>query len=142
MRDGFVCSGSMKNVSIDDAKVKEVLAGRVPIRKLFTKEQKALYALHAPKGLELDSLSILGPISILKLKFSPTGLNQKLVAELWFYPDGSQILELSTKALPGKAEQVAREARAFLEHRGVKPGTAQSTKTITALADYSKELSS
>jgi hypothetical protein len=41
-------------------------------------------------------ISILGPISVLKLKFSPKGYPRKLVAELWRYPDNSMILGLST----------------------------------------------
>lgn len=139
MPDGYVCSGSMKSY-FDDPIIKDVIAGRRPIRKLFSKEQRALYALHAPKGLDLDSLSILGPITILKLRFAPTGLNQKLVAELWFYPDGSRILELSTKALVATAPLVAREVRGFLQQRGVKSGVAQSTKTRSALDYYSKQL--
>jgi hypothetical protein len=140
MPDGYVCSGSMKNVAIDDAIVKDVVAGRKPVRKLFTKEQRALYALHAPKGIDIDSLSILGPITIMKLKFAPSGLNQKIVAELWFYPDGSRILELSTKALVATAPLVAREVRGFLQQRGVKSGISQSTKTRSALDYYSKQL--
>jgi len=45
-------------------------------------------------------MSVLGPITVLKLKFSPEGYGRRLVAEPWFYPDGSQILELSTKCAP------------------------------------------
>jgi hypothetical protein len=41
------------------------------------------------------------------------------VAELWFYPDGPRILELSTKCLPGEGFQVAAETKAFLAARGV-----------------------
>lgn len=108
MPDGFVCSGSMKNIGINDVAVKEVLAGKRPIRKLFTKEQRALLAQHAPQGLELDALAILGPINVVKLRFSPLGFNRKMVAELWNYPDGSRILELSTKATPVEAQLVAR----------------------------------
>lgn len=140
MPDGYVCSGSMKNVGIVDSDIKDVIAGRKPIRSLFNKQQRALYTLHAPKGLDLDALSILGPITILKLRFAPSGLNQKLVAEMWFYPDGSKILELSTKALVTTAPLVAREVRGFLAQRGVKSGVAQSTKTRTALDYYSKQL--
>ena len=73
-------------------------AGRT--RKLFSKEQRAFYAEHAPDGLELDDLSVLGPIFVLKLKFAPQDFDRKLVAELWLYPDGSRILELSTKCAP------------------------------------------
>ena len=42
--------------------------GNRAIRKLFTKEQRAFYREHAPEGLELDDLSMLGPINVLKLK--------------------------------------------------------------------------
>ena len=38
----------------------------LPIRKVFTKEQRAFYKQHAPNGIKLDSLSILGPIFVLK----------------------------------------------------------------------------
>ena len=63
--------------------------GSRPIRKLFSKEQRAFYAAHAPDGIDLDSLSVLGPISILKLKLEPEGFGRRLVGELWMYPDGS-----------------------------------------------------
>jgi hypothetical protein len=138
MPTGFVCSGSMKNLSINDADVKDVIAGRKPIRKLFTKEQRALFAAKAPEGLDLNDLSILGPITVLKLKFAPVGFTRKLVAELWSYPDGSRILELSTKCAPNDATLAARETMSFLSTRGVKPGVGQSTKTRSALEFYSK----
>ena len=57
------------------------------------------------------------------------------MAELWLYPDGERILELSTKAAPGKGIQVAVQTRAFLAERGVDLYGEQQTKTKTAL-DY------
>jgi hypothetical protein len=62
------------------------------------------------------------------------------VAELWLYPDGSRILELSTKCTPSDGFQVAAEARAFLASRGVEMGGEQQTKTKTALEFFAKEL--
>jgi hypothetical protein len=94
---GFVCSGSLKGKLVQ-GDVKEVLRGQRPVRKLFTKQQRAFFAEHAPAGIDLDDLSVLGPITVLKLKFSPEGYDRRLVAELWLYPDGSRILELSTSA--------------------------------------------
>ena len=88
--------------------------GKKPLHKLFTKGQRAFFAEHAPDGIELDDLSILGPMNVLKLKFSPTDFARRLVAELWLYPDGSRILELSTKCLPSETFQVAAETKAFL----------------------------
>jgi hypothetical protein len=52
---------------------------------------------------------------------------------MWFYPDGSRLLELSTKCLPGEAFQVSAEARAFLTQRGVSLEGDQETKTRKAL---------
>jgi hypothetical protein len=138
MPGGFVCSGSMKG-EVKDKLLKEVLSGQHPIRKLFSKEQRALFAAHAP-GVDLDALSILGPINILKLKFSPADFGRKMVAELWFYPDNSQILELSTKCEPADAFQVAAESKAFLASHGVDLGAPQQTKTKTAMEFFAAEL--
>jgi hypothetical protein len=139
MPGGFVCSGSLKGKQGPKA-VKEVLSGDRTIRKLFTKEQRAFYAEHAPDGIGLDDLSVLGPINVLKLRFNPVGFNGRMVAELWFYPDGSHILELSTKCAPADAFTVAAEARAFLAEKGVDLGSEQQTKTRTALEFFAKEL--
>ena len=61
---------------------------------------------------------------------------QSLVAEMWFYPDGSRILELSTKCLPEDALKVAGETRAYLVERGINLDGEQQTKTKTALEFY------
>jgi len=93
MPGGFVCSGSMTGIpSID---VREVVAGKRRLRELFTKEQRSFYAEHAPEGVAIDDLSILGPIFVLKLKLAPKTFGRKIVAEMWLYPDNSRILELS-----------------------------------------------
>ena len=69
----------------------------------------------------------------LALDILGSAVTRKLVGELWMYPDGSQIVELSTKAKPGEAFQVAAEARAFLLSLGVDLTGEQQTKTKTAL---------
>ncbi len=139
MPGGFVCSGSMKR-ALGSAAVMDAVSGKRPLRKLFSKEQRALYAAHAPAGIELDDLEILGPIFVLKLKFSPEAYDRKLVAEVWLYPDNSMILELSTKCLPSEAFQVAAETRAYLVERGIDLSGEQATKTKKALEYFSKRL--
>ena len=52
---------------------------------------------------------------MLKLRLDRRRLGRRLVAELWLYPDGSRILELSTKCRPSEPFQVAAETRAFLD---------------------------
>jgi uncharacterized protein DUF5661 len=135
----YVCSGSMKHM-MGAGDVKSAVAGKEPLRKLFSKEQRALYAAHAPAGLELDDLTILGPILVLKVKFAPEGYGGKLVAELWLYPDNSMLLELSTKCAPSEAFQVAAETRAFLTEHGIDLSGEQATKTKKALEFFSRRL--
>jgi hypothetical protein len=131
MPGAFVCSGSFKGEA--KASVADVAAGKQPIRKLFSKPQRAFFATHAPDGVELDDLSVLGPVHALKLKLTPKGLKHRLAVELWLYPDGTQILELSTKCAPGDWFKVATESRDFLAGAGLDLTAEQSTKTRTAL---------
>jgi hypothetical protein len=126
--------------ALEKSHVRETVAGKRPLRKLFSKEQRALYAAHAPEGLELDDLSTLGPVFVLKLKWVPEGYDRKLVAELWLYPDNSMIIELSTKCAPSEAFQVAAETRAFLTQRDVDLTGEQETKTKKALEFFSERL--
>ncbi len=135
----FVCSASLKGSGgIDDCL--EVARGTRPIRKLFSKPQRAFFAEHAPDGIGLDDLSVLGPITLLKLKFSVPEYTRPLVAEMWFYPDGSRILELSTKCPPSEAFDVAVQGRSLLTKRGLDLSGAQQTKTSTALRFFSRQL--
>ena len=132
MPGGFVCSASFKGVA-SNAGIREVALGSRPIRKLFSKAQRTFYAEHAPEGLGIDDLTVLGPIPTLRVKFQPVGTEQRFVGELWLYPNGSQIVELSTKTAPAAALEVAAESRALLEARGVDLSAEQQTKTKTAL---------
>jgi hypothetical protein len=134
---GHVCSGSLKGVPAK-ANVREATGGARPVRKLFSKEQQRLFAEHAPDGVTFDDLAVLGPIFVLKLKNTPEGYERSLVTELWMYPDGSRILELSTKCEPSEAFQVAAQSRAFLASRGIDLGGEQQTKTRTALEFFAK----
>jgi hypothetical protein len=137
MPGGFVCSASMKGAPTG---VREASFGQRPLRKLFSKEQRAFYAAHAPDGIAIDELSILGPLFVLKLKLAPKAFGRKLVGEMWLYPDGSRLLELSTKCAPSEAFQVAAESRAFLAQKGLDLGGEQETKTKKALDFFSKAL--
>ena len=110
------------------------------MRKLFSKEQRAFFAAHAPEGLEIDDLAVLGPIFVLKLKLAPETFSRRIVAEMWLYPDGARVVELSTKCLPGEGIDVVDEVRTFLQGKGIDLGGEQQTKTKTALEFFSAEL--
>ena len=136
MPGAIICSGSLQGKT-NNSDVKLVLLAKRPIRKLFSEEQRRLYKTHAPKGLTLDSLTPFGPINVAKLKFVPQRFRRSLVAEVWFYPDASRILELSTKCAPNEAFQVLAEMRAFLARRSISLIGTQQTKTRKALEYFS-----
>jgi len=142
---GYVCSASFKGKS-DGAQIWDAVRGGRPLRKLFSKPQRAFYQQHAPRGIDLDGLIPLGPTFSLKGRFDAQlgGARgtpaRSIVVELWLYPDGSRILELSTKCPPAEAFNVAAETRAYLAGRGVVLTGVQQTKTRTALEYYVKQL--
>jgi hypothetical protein len=135
---GFVCSATLKG-SPDADEVLQATSGKLPLRKLFSKEQRQFYAEHAPDGITLDDLRVLGPIFVLKLRLEPPELEgRRVVVEMWIYPDGSRILELSTRAATSEVFQVAAESRAFLLGRGIDLSGEQETKTRKALRYFTR----
>ena len=136
---GFVCSAALKS-PVANAHTLDAAMGNRAVRKLFSKEQRAFFDAHAPDGVTLDDLSVLGPIFVLKLNVTPKEFGRKLVGEMWLYPDGSRILELSTKCAPADAFQVAAETKVFLANSDIDIGGEQQTKTKTALEFFSAEL--
>ncbi len=133
MPGGYVCSASMRGTP-RKTDIWSTVNGGLPLRKLFSREQRAFYADHAPEGIGLDDLTVLGPIFVLKLRLNPEELGgRRLAAEVWIYPDGSRLLELSTKCLPAEGFQVAAELRAYLAGREIDVSGEQQTKTRKAL---------
>lgn len=132
MPGGFVCSASLKGVTTNK-RVKQAASGATSVRGLFSKQQQAFFAEHAPADITLDALTLLGPIFVLKTRWVPRGAARPMVAEMWLYPDGSRVLELSAKCRPDEAFQVAANARAFLSGQGIKLTGQQETKTRHAL---------
>ena len=141
---GYVCSASFKGKSTG-ADIWDVVRGGKPLRKLFSKQQRAFFKRFAPAGFDIDTLVPLGPTFVLKGRFdAAVGDGRKaplrpMVAEMWLYPDGSRILELSTKCAPAEAFTAAIETRAYLKDRGVTLTGVQETKTRTALGFYAGE---
>jgi hypothetical protein len=138
MPGGYVCSASMKGKATN-AEVREAVTGQRPLQKLFSKDQRGFFAAHAPEGIQIDDLRVLGPTFVLKETIEPEALGRRVVAELWLIPDGTRVFELSTKCPPSEAFQVAVETRSFLEQVGLDLSPDPQTKTKTALQFFSAE---
>jgi len=141
MPGGFVCSGSFKGVCTGKAAL-DATSGVTPLSSLFSKEQRAFYEAHAPAGISLDSLTVLGPTFLLKAKHQPKDFDRRITVEMWLYPDGQRILEVSTKALPNEAFQVGTVFKNYLAKLGVSLGAPQETKTKTALEFFKAKVNS
>lgn len=139
MPGGFVCSASFKGTCTGD-EVLEVTKGNLPLSKIFSKEQRAYFEQHAPHGVTLDQLVILGPTFLLKAKHQPKNFARPITVEMWLYPDGARILEVSTKCLPEEAFQVGAEFKAWLADRGIALGAKQEAKTRTTLDFFGAQL--
>jgi hypothetical protein len=139
MPGGFVCSASFKGVC-SGQEVLDVTSGKMSLRKLFSKEQRAFYDAHAPAGITMDKLVILGPTFLLRAKRQPKDFDRSITIEMWLYPDGSRILEVSTKCLPKEALEIGVAFKSYLTGRGIVFDANQSAKTKTTLLFFSAKL--
>ena len=130
---GYTCSCSL-TVQAPDRKVRKLMLGARSVHGLLDDDQRALLGERLPEDVEVDDLTVLGPINLLKCRFRAEGYAGRMVAELWVLPDGTRILELSTKAPPAEAFQTAAETKALLAGKGLDLSTPQETKTKAALA--------
>ena len=141
MPGGYVCSASLKG-NCTAREVLDVTSGDAPLRSLFSKEQLAFFDKHAPKGTTMESLVTLGPTYLLKAKHNPKSFGRRIVVEMWLYPDGSRILEISTKCLPEEAFQTAVEFKAYLSNCGINVALTDATKTKSAMEFFRQRLTS
>jgi len=132
MPDGFVCSASLKCRPAAGA-IAQAVAGRLPWSGLFTAGQRRFFSTHAPEGLTLDDLGVLGPVLALKERHNPPGLPYPLTVELWTYPTGNRLLEISTRVPPAAAFAAMADWREFLERHRLLPGGSELTKTLATL---------
>ncbi len=139
MPGGFVCSASLKGTCTAQ-EVLDVTTGSTPLRSLFSKEQLAFYDAHAPAGIGMDSLVTLGPTFLLKAKHNPKNFDRRVIVEMWLYPDGSRILEVSTKSLPEEGFQVAAAFKAYLTESGITLTVSGETKTKAAMEFFARSL--
>ena len=139
MPGGFVCSASFKG-NCTGQEVLDVSNGDLALSKIFSKEQRMFFQKNAPAGVTLDQLVIVGPTFLLKAKHQPKNFARPVTVEMWLYPDGARILEISTKCLPGEAFQVGSEFKAWLAGRGIKLGAQQEAKTRTTFEFFGARL--
>jgi hypothetical protein len=113
--------------------VERAITGRRPLSALFSERQRALLASRAPAGVDVDDLLVLGPVEVRRRKLAVAGLDAALLIERWTYPDGSRMLELSTRSHAHEALRILEQTAAVLSERGIAPAASQLTKTRAVL---------
>lgn len=135
MHGGYVCSASAKG-RCTSAEIYDASEGKIPLESIFSSNQQEFFKAHAPLGITFADLVPLGPAFLLQLKSQPLGFDRKITIELWLYPDGTSILELSTKGAPDEAFQLGAEFRAFVGKEDLKRKTDAKSKTIATFQAF------
>jgi len=141
--DGFKCeedrvgTRSVNSCSYtviqSEGEIDDVGDGDRSIDKLFSGDQEAFAAERS--DVDWDALVPLGPTPTFVWKIAVSGFEPTLTAERWELPDGTKLLELSTKVPRKDATRTATAFEALLKKRGLDTATKQETKTRVAL-DY------
>jgi len=134
---GYVCSASAKG-RCTAQEVLDVSNGNTPLSSIFSRKQRDFFRAHAPAGLTMKQLVSLGPTFLLRLKQQPRDFDRPVVVELWLYPDGSRIFEISTKGSPEEAVQLGASFRVFVAKCGIPLPKKAVMKTASALEFHSK----
>jgi len=137
--DKVVMSASLKVEQKKNA-IKKVADGENRISDLFSKKQMKLLAEFHDGPIDLDKLTVLGPVQTLRADIERPGLAYELTAEYWTLPDDSHLLEVSIKCPPDEAVVARQVFEAFLGGHGLDPNGAQATKTGLALKGLVEQL--
>jgi hypothetical protein len=135
--DRVVCSASL-TVRQKRDQIDEVVDGRLPIEKLFSKDQERFLGDFHHGPVDFGKLRVLGPIRVLRWKLKHKGFAHELTIEEWRLPDGEDLVEVSIKTTPEAASQARQDFEEHLRKLGLDPDGAQETKTRTALQYFAK----
>ena len=137
---GLVKSASL-SMPVRKGLIKEVVAGREPIEKLFSKQQEDFLAEMAKNPINFSQLKILGPLLAHRWKFEDPGCPWEITAELWQREDGARLMEVSVKAPIEQAAAAIGGFKAFLAETGAEVDIKQQTKTLWSLEYFTAKLS-
>jgi hypothetical protein len=126
-------------VEQDQGEIDDVADGDRSVDKLFSAEQEALVSAYANVDFAWSELAVLGPVEAWVWELEHEDIASGLTVELWVLPDGTEILEVSTRTSASKAEATATKLNALLEDMGLDTSSDQETKTRAALDYFAAE---
>jgi hypothetical protein len=132
--DSFICSGALKH-RLGRHAVERAVQGRHGLRTLFSDQQLALIDGRLSGRVTADDLEALGPVEVHRTRPRYEGLGRGLELQEWMYPDGSRLLEVSTRCTAADLLQTAVQAKAFLDRHHIVQSGPRPTKADATL-DY------
>jgi hypothetical protein len=125
----------------DRGEIEEVEAKRRPVVSLLSGKQEQLIADHAPDGISLHELEVMGPVDARKWDLDdPEGFPHTLSIEEWSLPDATHFIELSFKVSADEAHDAQKAFRAFLLGLEVDATGDQTPKTPRVLKYFADRL--
>lgn len=121
---------------LEPAAVRSAVRSRRPLPGLLSREQRRFLRAHTGRTMAAR-LRVHGPIAVAR-KVGGAGVAAGLVLESWVYPDGSRLLEVSTKCRPSRASRTAIATGRFLAEQGVEVTGRARTKTGLSLEYFTR----
>jgi hypothetical protein len=128
---GFVCSGSLKS-SLGVRDVDRIVTRGRKLESLFSPRQHDLLTTHAPE-ISFDKLCVFGPVDVRRIRLQPEVLGHSMELQQWNYPDGTTLLELSTRSTAEQLLPVTTRTARFLERHEIRRSEPRPTKADTTL---------
>jgi hypothetical protein len=136
--DSFICSGALKR-RLGRHAVERAVSGERDLRTLFSQQQLTLLAGRLPEHVTVDGLEALGPVEVHRTRPRHDGPGRGLELQEWTYPDGSRLLELSTRCTAEQLLPTAIHAKAFLDRHGIAQAGPCPTKADATLAYFTQK---
>lgn len=136
--DSFICSGALKRRLSRDA-VERAVEDRSRLRSLFSEQQIALLDSRLSGRVAIDDLDALGPVEVHRTRPRDGEPGRGLELQEWMYPDGSRLLEVSTRCTAEDLLQTAVRAKAFLDQNGIAQSGPCPTKADTTLDYFTRQ---
>jgi hypothetical protein len=137
--DSFICSGALKR-RLGRHAVERAVAGETSLRTLFSQQQLTLLAGRLPGSMAVDALDTLGPVEVHRTRPSHDGPGRGLELQEWAYPDGTRLLEVSTRCSAEQLLATAAHAKAFLDRHGIAQAGPCPTKADATLEYFTRRV--
>ncbi|NUR63720.1 MAG: adenylate cyclase [Catenulispora sp.] len=135
--DSFVCSGALKR-RLGRHMVERAVDGEHGLRTLFSQQQLKLLSGRLPGSVAVDKLEPLGPVEVHRTRPGHDGPGRGLELQEWTFPDGSRLLELSTRCSAEQLLATAAHAKVFLDRHEIAQSGPCPTKADATLAYFTR----